>query len=47
VDSDVVAAPVDSEKFNENGVGGDWEIVIDTSSKGHKWIPQRAKPLLT
>jgi hypothetical protein len=47
VDSDVLAAPVDSEKVNENGVDGDWEIVNKTSSKGDKWILQRAKPLWT
>jgi hypothetical protein len=43
----VVAAPIESEKVNENLVGGDWEIVNETSSQGNKWIPQRAQPLLT
>jgi hypothetical protein len=27
VDSKVLAALVDSEKVNENWVGGDWEII--------------------
>jgi len=43
----MVAAPVDLEKVNENGVGGDWEIVNETSSKCDKWILQRAQHLLT
>jgi len=47
VDSEVVAAPVDSEKVNKNCVGGEWEIINETSSKGDKWILQRAQPLLT
>jgi hypothetical protein len=47
VDSKVLAAPVDSENVNENWVGGDWEIVKETSSKGDKWILQRAQPQLT
>ena len=38
LDSEVLAAPVHSEKVNENGVGGDWEIVKETSSKGDAWI---------
>jgi len=45
--SEAVAAPVESEKLNENGVGGDREIVNETSSKGDKCILQRAQPLLT
>jgi hypothetical protein len=47
VDSEVLAAPLDSEKVNENWVGGDWEIVNETTSKGDAWIRQRAQPLLT
>ena len=31
MDSEVLAAPVDSEKSNKNGVGGDWEI--DTTKR--------------
>jgi hypothetical protein len=45
VDSEVLAAPVDTEKVNENSVGGD--CLNETSSKGDKWILQRAQPLLT
>jgi hypothetical protein len=40
-------SPVDSEKDNENWVGGVWEIVKETTSKGDAWIHQRAQPLLT
>jgi len=47
VDSEVLAAPVDLENINENGVGGDWEIINETTSKGDVWIRQRAQPLLT
>jgi len=47
VDSEVLAAPVDLEKVNENRVGGDWDIVNETSSNGDNWIIQRAQPLLT
>jgi hypothetical protein len=47
VDSEVLSAPVDSEKVNEKRVRGDWKIVNETSSKGDKWILQRAQPLLT
>jgi hypothetical protein len=47
VDLEVLAARVDSEKVNENWVGGDWEIVNEISSKGDNWIIQRAQPLLT
>jgi hypothetical protein len=47
VDSEVLAAPVDSEKSNKNGVGGDWEIVNETSSKGDARIRQHARPLVT
>jgi hypothetical protein len=44
LDSEVLAAPVDSEKVNENLVGAAWEIVKETISKGDKWILQRAQP---
>jgi len=44
VDSEVLAAPVDSEKFNENSDGGDWEIINEIRYKGDKWILQRAQP---
>jgi hypothetical protein len=47
VDSEVLAAPVNSEKVNENFVGADSEIVNETSTKGDAWIRQRAQPLLT
>jgi hypothetical protein len=47
VDSGELAAPVDSEKFNENVVSADWEIVIETLSKGDVWIQKRSQPLLT
>jgi hypothetical protein len=47
VDSEVLADHVDSKKVNENCVGGDWEIINETSSKGDKWILQRVQPLLT
>jgi hypothetical protein len=47
VDSEVLAAPVDSQKVNENWVDADWEIVNETTSKGDAWIRQRAQPLLT
>jgi len=47
VDSEVLAAPVDLEKVNEICVGGDWEIVNETTPKGDAWIRQRAQPLLT
>jgi len=47
VDSEVLAAPVDSENVIENGVGADWEIVNETTSKGDAWTHQHAQPLLT
>jgi hypothetical protein len=46
VDSEVHAAPVDSEKVNENGVGADCEIINETTSKGDAWICQLTQPLL-
>jgi hypothetical protein len=47
VDSEVLAPPVESKKVNKNGVGGDWEIVNETTSNGDAWIRQRFQPLLT
>ena len=47
MDSEVLAAPVDSENVNENLVGPDWEIVNETNSKGDMWILQGTQPLLT
>jgi hypothetical protein len=47
VDSEALAAPVDSEKVNENRVGADWEIITETLSKGDAWIRKRSQPLLT
>jgi len=47
VDSEVLAAPVHSEKVNENWVGAEWEIVNETTSKGDAWIRQRAQPLVS
>jgi hypothetical protein len=37
VDSKVLAAPVDSDKVNENGVSADWEIINETPSTGDDW----------
>jgi len=34
VDSEMLAAPVHSEKVNENIVGAEWEIINETTSKG-------------
>jgi len=36
---DMLAAPVDLEKVNENWVGAEWEIVNETTSKGDVWNP--------
>jgi hypothetical protein len=47
VDSEVLAAPVDSEKGRKNCVGGDWEIVNETSSKSDARIRQDSQPLVT
>ena len=47
MDSEVLAAPVDSEKANENWVGADWEMINETTSKCDVLIRQRAQPLLT
>jgi hypothetical protein len=38
MDSEELAAPVDSEKVNENGVGANWKIIIETPSKGNTWM---------
>jgi hypothetical protein len=47
VDSKELAAHVDSEKVNENGVGADWKIITETHSKDDLWIQKRSQPLLT
>jgi hypothetical protein len=47
VDSKALAAPVDSEKVNENGVGADWEIVTETPSIGDALMQKNSQPLLT
>jgi hypothetical protein len=47
VDSVELAAPFDSEKVNENGVRGDWEIFTKTPSKGDAWIRKSSQSLLT
>jgi hypothetical protein len=46
VHSEALAAPVDSEKVNENWVGTDWEIINETYSKGDVWICDCTQPLL-
>jgi hypothetical protein len=46
VHSEALAAPVDSEKVNENWVGADWEIINETYSKGDAWIRESTQPLL-
>jgi hypothetical protein len=38
VDSEELEAPVDFEKVNKKGLGADWEIIIETPSKGDAWI---------
>jgi len=38
VDSEELAAPVDSEIVNENRVVADSEIITETASKGDAWI---------
>jgi hypothetical protein len=43
----MLAAPVNLENVNKNGVGAEWEIVNETTSKGDAWIRQCAQPLLT
>jgi hypothetical protein len=47
VDSEASAAPLDSEKFNENRVGVAWEIITKTPSKGDAWILKSSQPMLT
>ena len=47
MDSEVLAAAVDSKKANENWVGADWEIINETTSKCDVLIRQHAQPLLT
>jgi hypothetical protein len=38
VDSKELTLPVDSGKFNKNGVVANWEILKETHSKGDAWI---------
>jgi hypothetical protein len=38
VDSEVLAALVNSEKLNQNEVGAELEIINETTSKGDAWI---------
>ena len=45
MDSEALAAPVDPEKVNENGVGGDWEIITEKPSYGDAWIPKSSQSL--
>jgi hypothetical protein len=44
VDSEELATPLNSENVNENGIGADWEIINEPTSKGDAWIRQRASP---
>jgi len=46
VDSEVLAAPVDWKKVNENWVAADSEIIIETALKGDTWIRKCSQPLL-
>ena len=47
MDSEELAAPLDLEKVNKNGVGADLAIVNETLFKGAAWIWKRSQPLLT
>ena len=47
MDSEVLAAPVDSEIVNENWATTVSEIVNETDSKADTWIRQLPQPLLT
>jgi hypothetical protein len=47
LDSSALAAPLYSEKVNENRVAAGWEIVTETLSKGDALIRKRSQPLLT
>jgi hypothetical protein len=47
MDSEVLAAPVDSEIVNENWATTVSEIVNETDSKADAWIRQLPQPLLT
>jgi len=47
VDSKALAASVDSDKVNENGVGAELEIINETPSIGDALIRKRSQPLLT
>jgi hypothetical protein len=42
----VLAALVESEKINENGVRDEWEIITEKPFKGDAWIWKRSQPLL-
>ena len=46
MDSEVLAAPVDSDKVNENGVVAESEIINETPSTGDVWIRESTQPLL-
>jgi hypothetical protein len=46
MDSKALAAPVDSDKVNKNGVGADLEIINETPSTGDAWIRESTQPLL-
>jgi len=46
VDSEVLAAPVDWKKVNENWVAADSKIIIETALKGDTWIRKCSQPLL-
>ena len=47
MDSEELAAPLDLEKVNKNGVGADLAIVNETLFKGAAWIWKCSQPLLT
>ena len=47
VDSEALAAPVDEEMVNENGVTTNSEIITETPFKGDTWIQESSQPLLT
>jgi hypothetical protein len=46
VDSEEVAAAVESEIFNENRVAPDLEIITETPPNGDAWIRESTQPLL-
>jgi hypothetical protein len=47
VDSKALAASVDSDKVNKNGIGAELEIINETPSTGDGWNYQHGQPLLT